>query len=362
MAKKINIALFNINGCLTHEAMVAYIQKSLDGNDLKKVKQHIEGCPLCSDAAEGISGVTPAGLKEDIIQLQSRFREKTASTGKLHRLRYLSYAAAAASILIIVSVLLMYRQLIAPGKGNIAYDQSKEKAKEEIQNKSEALAPEAEEVEVSKPVPEKEPKPVIAIPVTIEADNLEYEAKADIVIAETAEADATVKVKDTPETVSTASGMPSAPSKLSLAQSEDVSEEDSYNRSRKSELVNANKAADYNAKKMMSQPGSKDIVYTFADKMPSFEGGGPEKFYSYLIDTLRKNELFITSGFKENILMNYSIDTSGRVVDIKLLNIEDMKLQKEIINIIKDSPRWLPGMQNSRRVNVSYATSLKTNP
>lgn len=374
MAKKNNIALFNINGCLTREALLAYLQKSLEDRDLKKVQEHLDTCPLCSDAAEGITGIAPAVFNNDINKLKISLSEKSTTAKKMRRLRYLSYAAAAASVLIIISVLLMYRQVILPGKDNIAFEQSKEKVPEEIPNIINIEEPETEAAEIKKPAMKEAARTITQEPLSDKRDNIEmYEEE---IMVETEGEETVVPEKEEDETETTPALRQTTPLPLTLqsAGNDMINEEKVKDQNLKSEMISANYAteqqsgkaiAEYTAngyKKKKPQPGSDDYVFTLTSQMPVFEGGGPEKFYSYLIDTLKRNELFLQSGFTEKILMNYTIDTSGRVVDIKLLNITDQNMQEEIINIIKYAPRWLPGMQNGKKVNVSFAASLDTNP
>lgn len=353
---------------------MAYIQKSLDGKDLKKVQQHLDSCPLCSDAAEGISGITPAEYQNDVNQLKISIRDKSATTKKMRRLRYFSYAAAAASVLIVISVMLMYRQVFLPGKDNIAFEQTKEKASEEIKNITNIEEPVTETAKIKKSPMKKAAKTITQEPLPDIENITELHDEKEMIIAEAKETVLTENEEDASEAPPAIPGTTTLPLTLQSAGNDMIKKEKVKEQSHKSEMIPANYAAEQQSertiseytgnddKKKMSQPGGAGDVFALTSQMPVFEGEGPDKFYTYLIDSLKRNELFIRSGFKDNILMNYTIDTSGRVINIKLLNIADQNLQQEIINLIKELPLWSPGMQNGKKVNVSYAVSLDTNP
>ena len=47
-------SLFNESGCLSQEALKAYVNSTLKEDELRLVKAHISSCPLCEDAVEGV--------------------------------------------------------------------------------------------------------------------------------------------------------------------------------------------------------------------------------------------------------------------------------------------------------------------
>jgi len=96
------------------------------------------------------------------------------------------------------------------------------------------------------------------------------------------------------------------------------------------------------------------LIYTVVEHEPEFPGG-MEKFYSYL----QKNIKYPASGNKENFqasfLIQMIVEKDGSITNVKeLKRIPNTSIGKEIIKVIKDSPKWNPGIQNNHPVRVRY--------
>ncbi len=53
MSEKKTYRIFNVSGCLTGEAMVHFIKKSLPDTEMQQIETHINQCEFCRDALEG---------------------------------------------------------------------------------------------------------------------------------------------------------------------------------------------------------------------------------------------------------------------------------------------------------------------
>ena len=101
------------------------------------------------------------------------------------------------------------------------------------------------------------------------------------------------------------------------------------------------------------------IVYRTAEKMPEFEGG-INQFYKYVIKNVHYT---CTDGnnHKSTIHTTFIIDTLGQVQNVCTIT-TDSRLnadQKQIQDIIKNSPLWTPGKQNGKNVCVRLTVPMR---
>jgi TonB family protein len=100
-----------------------------------------------------------------------------------------------------------------------------------------------------------------------------------------------------------------------------------------------------------NQQNAVDSVYTFADKMPEFEGGEKalagflNKTVSYPAEAQKKNE----SG---KVIVQFVVSKTGKVENAKVLKGVSPSLDTEALRVIGLLPDWIPGEQNGVKVSV----------
>jgi|GEM_PF-3744654 len=362
MARKNNISkLFNPNGCLNQSTIVKFIDKRLDEKELQKVLSHLDTCPLCKDAVEGISGVGVDQFSEDMNKLRADFYATSSDKDRKHRLRLIRIISAAASIIIVLGVLFLYQRIRLNTDNTIAQSvESGEKpiektvAGEETGQLNEAAEPaqserkktsvtESESVDRS-PVMETDKEPLAA-----------YEPSSDISYAEMespvsdqeAEPDLTEKSMELSEEQSVTFDIP-----LSAA---------ATGNKRSKSAVNAGFIKEDDALEARSVLPARNVLFTENEK-PAFKGGDIQKFVDYLQDELNRSDQLSNKIDTDSILISFVVDTLGRPVNIKLINQIDPETEKEIIRLFRSSPDWLPGKENGIRINAEYTISVRIHP
>lgn len=362
MAKTTNISgLINRSGCLNQNAIIAFIEGSLDANNKQIVLNHLRDCPLCQDAVEGAANVTPEKYLKDSRQLLSLIKSQPTGKSRKNRLRYISYAAAAASVLIIIGVFLLYRQFQFVEKDVIAViPMSDEKVTEKVVT-SEEYAPQNE---AARPVALKKKESISPQSKTITEAYI-----PEIIEFEDAQPEEEQKSNNTPAdftaenqpVTSIASGAPAKQQDESEYTEKILTENAPVNeRSRKS-AFNV-KVADKESLTRKKTETSGIVSFTLVSEMPSFMGGGQEKFTALIQDSLNSNKTLLQAGFRGDVIASFVVDTTGKLKNVKILNIQDLKLQQEISNVFKVSPEWTPGKQNGVKVKVEYTVSIEVNP
>ncbi|HYW95886.1 MAG TPA: M56 family metallopeptidase [Bacteroidales bacterium] len=96
-------------------------------------------------------------------------------------------------------------------------------------------------------------------------------------------------------------------------------------------------------------------VYTMVDEMPTFNGGDAAvEFRKYLAGNLHYPQSAIDSSITGKVMVQFAIDSKGKVVDVKAVKGVDPALDAEALRVISSSPDWEPGKQDGKPVKVQY--------
>lgn len=115
---------------LTSEELAGYLEGNVDGKQANRIERHLSGCPLCSEALEGLQGVDPEAVEADLEQfsaeIQGKSRRGFSFTWPLR--------IAAGVILISISTLVVINYLQSTSDQEIATAESREdKLREEVE-------------------------------------------------------------------------------------------------------------------------------------------------------------------------------------------------------------------------------------
>ncbi len=87
---------------------------------------------------------------------------------------------------------------------------------------------------------------------------------------------------------------------------------------------------------------------------PEFPGG-LEKFYKYVANNYRTPD---EEGLKGRVYVTFVVEKDGSLTDIKVIRDIGYGTGKEAIRVLKNSPRWVPGEQNGKKVRVLYSLPI----
>jgi hypothetical protein len=106
-----------------------------------------------------------------------------------------------------------------------------------------------------------------------------------------------------------------------------------------------------------SQTGEQEIFYIVED-MPKYPGGfaGLEKYYTEMQQKIARSE-----GVKGKAKVAFTVDTNGKVTDIKVVEKDNEGVAKGAIQIVSEMPVWTPGKQRGKSVPVKYLLPLAFN-
>jgi len=101
----------------------------------------------------------------------------------------------------------------------------------------------------------------------------------------------------------------------------------------------------------------KERVFTSIEKVPSFPGG-TENFYRYLAKNLRYPDVARLVGINGRLKVSFVVERDGSIAEATPMNCIGAGCEAEAVKLLENSPKWSPGMQNSRPVRVAYSVPI----
>ena len=111
---------------------------------------------------------------------------------------------------------------------------------------------------------------------------------------------------------------------------------------------------DYREDVVADDVEEEDIPFVLVEQKPSFMGGDANSFSRWISQNVVYPELARENGVQGRVTVQFTVMKDGSVGGVKLLRGVDPSLGKEALRVVASSPRWEPGRQRDRAVNVTY--------
>lgn len=96
-------------------------------------------------------------------------------------------------------------------------------------------------------------------------------------------------------------------------------------------------------------------VFYIVEDMPTFNGGDPAiEFRKYIAQNLRYPEIAAENGISGRVIVQFAVNSTGKVVDAVVVAGVDPALDKEALRVVMTSPPWTPGRQRGKAVKVLF--------
>jgi len=101
-------------------------------------------------------------------------------------------------------------------------------------------------------------------------------------------------------------------------------------------------------------------VFGFYDiqEKPLFPGG-TAALLNFLSSSTNYPPIAAENDVSGVVYVGFVIDTDGSITDAKILKKVDPALDKEALRVVKSMPKWKPGTQRERPVQVSFQVPIK---
>ena len=96
------------------------------------------------------------------------------------------------------------------------------------------------------------------------------------------------------------------------------------------------------------------IDFVRCEQKPTFQGGDANGFSRWVADNLAYPEVAKENGVQGRVILQFTILRDGSLGNVKLLRGTDSALDREALRVVSQSPKWEPGRQRDRAVNVTY--------
>lgn len=97
-----------------------------------------------------------------------------------------------------------------------------------------------------------------------------------------------------------------------------------------------------------------DIPFVMVEEKPKFQGGDAATFTKWVAERLVYPEIAKENGVQGRVTLTFRVNADGSVSDVKVLRGVDPSLDKEAVRVVSSSPKWTPGRQRNKPVNVIY--------
>ncbi len=96
-------------------------------------------------------------------------------------------------------------------------------------------------------------------------------------------------------------------------------------------------------------------VYDFVslEQQPTFPGG-MDKFYAYLRKAVKYPAMAQENNIQGKVFLSFVVEKDGSLTDIKVERKLGGGTDEEAVRVLRASPKWIPGVQNSKKVRVKY--------
>jgi TonB family protein len=114
-------------------------------------------------------------------------------------------------------------------------------------------------------------------------------------------------------------------------------------------------SADKQSVKVTVQTGevNGETIFTVVEKSPEYPGGIQEMF-KFLGENIKYPEAAVKANVSGKVFVNFVITTEGEIKDITILKGLGFGADAEAVRVVSKMPRWEPGMQDGKPVNVRY--------
>lgn len=99
-------------------------------------------------------------------------------------------------------------------------------------------------------------------------------------------------------------------------------------------------------------------VYQVVEQMPQFPGG-QAAMMKFIADSLRYPSVSCEHRIEGRVVVQFVVDCEGNILNPLVVRSVDPLLDREVIRLVKLMPKWIPGRQNGKPVNVVCVVPIR---
>lgn len=98
-------------------------------------------------------------------------------------------------------------------------------------------------------------------------------------------------------------------------------------------------------------------VFEMVENMPEFPGG-IAALMQFLEKSIKYSNIAQENGIQGRVHVQFVVKADGSIVNAVVSKSVDPELDKEALRVVNSMPKWKPGMQGGRAVNVKFSTPV----
>lgn len=100
------------------------------------------------------------------------------------------------------------------------------------------------------------------------------------------------------------------------------------------------------------------VAYKVVEKMPSYVGGD-EARVKFIVENIKYPENALKKGIQGTVYLTFIVRSDGSVTDVKILRGIGSGCDEEALRIVKMMPKWNPGENKGKPVDVAFNLPIK---
>ena len=110
--------------------------------------------------------------------------------------------------------------------------------------------------------------------------------------------------------------------------------------------------------KELSVPVEQDEqTFDVVEQMPEYPGGA-QAIFEFFAKNIRYPEAAEKAGHQGRVIVTFVVMKDGSISHAKVVKSVSPELDEEALRVLNAMPKWTPGMQNGKAVNVKYAVPI----
>ena len=98
--------------------------------------------------------------------------------------------------------------------------------------------------------------------------------------------------------------------------------------------------------------------FTRFQQVPGYPGG-ESAMMAYLSENMKYPKKARKKGIEGQVVVTFVVDKEGKVTDVRILRDPGGGCGEEAARLVREMPRWTPGMANDRPVKVRYTLPMR---
>ena len=323
--------IFNEQGCLSQFAIESCIRGDITQSEDLRIQEHIKECPLCNSALRGASQFENITEYTNAVHdLKTRWNIKNSESVRSKQVKLTLALSIAASLLVLISIITFVRYQKDVRYKVLSQITEEGTSIDEVLSGSQITYLSASGSKIHVPDSEDSARNEFFMSGHSHESVLPIARIEETVIY-------SEKVKFESDTIITA--RPEQPeSKIPRL------------RSPFSIMSHPPAARHYDIPDEVSDEAD---IFIAVEDMPGFQNGRYHSFRKYVFSNIRYPREALREGVSGRVYVQFTINKKGELTDATIIRSDNSLFDDEVLRVVMQSPKWTPGKQRGRPVDVS---------